>query len=511
MAFCGSSPNVPTYRIKFIHFIKRSGKFIKLIILFPFKRKMYSCNDVRTSSSCKTGFKTKPSMNTLVTEGHCNSSYNNICCKSSVGSSSKSITKCNVKVLKRCLNYRRSNTADSLCCNRVSDFEACSRELNLDQSYRQYPSFKEKQTLFKNCKRDDFEIGKTIGTGSYATVCIAKFTPNNRYFDLTRYLYPDIRENVNTSFARYTSQDSEQGYYNQIHDIEKPMEPNEKIVSLKILSKNKIIEKRQLEHVKNEKNILSTLKHPFIVGYLGSFQDTLNLYFILEFVPGGELFTYLRRMHTFPPEYTRFYASQVLLALDYLHMNKLVYRDLKPENILLDIMGYIRLVDFGFAKRLESGKTYTVCGTCDYLAPEIFLKKGHDFRADFYSFGVFLYELLTGVPPFYSNSPQKTYKLALNNEVAFGRKVNNVSRDIIKNLLRVDPSKRLGNNVKEVYFHPFFDGIDFNMLLAKQIKAPIVPSVSSHDDVSNFIKYPESWDQYKSEITKEQQQLFQFF
>ncbi|XP_951989.1 camp-dependent protein kinase, beta-catalytic subunit, putative [Theileria annulata] len=471
---------------------------------------MYSINEVRTSSNCKSCLKTKTSMNSIVSDTQCNNGFNNIGCKSNVSSSSKGITKCNVKVLKRFLNYQRSNTADSSSYNRLNNLGACSGELKQENSYRHYPTFKDKQTLFNNCKRNDFEIGKTIGTGSYATVCIAKYTPNNRYFELTRYLYPNFRErgSVDSAYTAYSGLSSGQEYYNnQVHDTE----TKEKIVSLKILSKDKIIEKRQLEHVKNEKNILSSLKHPFIVEYLGSFQDPLNLYFVLEFVPGGELFTYLRRMRNFPLEYTRFYSSQVLLALDYLHMNKLVYRDLKPENILLDVMGYIRIVDFGFAKRLDKGRTYTVCGTCDYLAPEIFLKKGHDFMADFYSFGVFLYELLIGIPPFYANTPQKTYKLALNNEVKFSRKISEPSRDIIRKLLQVEPSKRLGNDVREVYFHPFFEGIDFNMLLAKRIKAPIVPTVSGQDDVSNFIKYPESWDQYKNEVTKEQQQLFQFF
>ncbi|UKJ90586.2 CAMP-dependent protein kinase, beta-catalytic subunit [Theileria orientalis] len=290
------------------------------------------------------------------------------------------------------------------------------------------------------------------------------------------------------------------------------VEAFDKIVALKILNKTKIVTNKQMMHVKSESEILGFVSHPFIVGYLGRFQDCHNLYFILEFLGGGELFTYLRKYGRFSKRTVQFYASQVLMALEYLHRNGVVYRDLKPENIILDFMGYIRLVDFGFAKVIrDGGRTWTVCGTYEYLAPEVFLKKGHGFQADFYSLGVLLYELLVGVPPFYSSDPQVTYKLALNHQIKFPKYLCSSSRSLIKKLLEINPEKRLGNDINDVYFHDFFSGIDFNRILLKAENCPILPSYGGSDDVSNFIKYPETWKKHKGDLTAEQQDMFKFF
>ncbi|KAJ3246968.1 camp-dependent protein kinase catalytic subunit, partial [Borealophlyctis nickersoniae] len=145
--------------------------------------------------------------------------------------------------------------------------------------------------------------------------------------------------------------------------------------AMKVLRKSEIVKLKQVEHTINEKKILEQLDFPFLVGMLGTFQDAHNLYLVLEYVQGGELFSYLRKSGRFPNHVARFYAAEVVMAFEYLHARDIIYRDLKPENLLLDHMGHIKITDFGFAKSVPD-VTWTLCGTPDYLAPEIIQSKG---------------------------------------------------------------------------------------------------------------------------------------
>ena len=147
-----------------------------------------------------------------------------------------------------------------------------------------------------------------------------------------------------------------------------------KCYALKILTMADVIKLKQVEHVKNEKDILTEVKHPFIVPLLWSHKDTHCLYMLFPFISGGELFSYLRKMRKFPCETARFYSAEIVSALDYLHSLSIIYRDLKPENLLLDSQGHLVITDFGFAKKI-SGRTWTLCGTPEYLAPEIIQSK----------------------------------------------------------------------------------------------------------------------------------------
>ncbi|AFZ79710.1 protein kinase domain containing protein [Theileria equi strain WA] len=272
--------------------------------------------------------------------------------------------------------------------------------------------------------------------------------------------------------------------------------------ALKILHKRKIVNDRQTKHLLNEKRILESINHPFIVHYLGSFQDPINVYLILEYVPGGELFTYLRRS-TLDLYTTQFYASEILSALDFLHSRSIVYRDLKPENILLDAQGHIRLVDFGFAKRIRN-KTFTICGTHEYLAPEIFLRKGHDKSVDLWSLGVLIYEMLVGEAPFYDKDPQRTYRKALENKIYFPPYISESARSIVEALLRVDPTLRLGSRgMAEVWSHAFFRSTKFFGQ-----SAPIKPVINGIWDTGNFLEYPEVWRRYHERVTKVEQERF---
>ena len=268
------------------------------------------------------------------------------------------------------------------------------------------------------------------------------------------------------------------------------------IFVMKILKKNEIIKQKQVDHVYSEFNILINLKHPFIVQLLGyNFDDPKYVYFILEYIQGGELFTLLRTKRTFPIPQARFYIAHIITIFEYLHSKNIVYRDLKPENILINKNGYLKLTDFGFAKQLENEKTYTLCGTPEYLAPEIILNKGHGKAVDWWTLGILLYEMLVGIDPFSDDDPMKTYQKILKGKINFPKTINKDAKSLIKHLLTQDTSKRFGclkSGVKDILNHRFFEGFDWKNFVYLSMPAPYIPNVKSDDDTSNFEKYPES-------------------
>ena len=265
---------------------------------------------------------------------------------------------------------------------------------------------------------------------------------------------------------------------------------------MKILKKSDIIKQKQVDHVYSEFNILSMLKHPFIVQLLGfNFEDPKYIYFILEYIQGGELFTLLRTKGSFPVPQTKFYIAHIITIFEYLHSKNIVYRDLKPENILINKNGYLKLTDFGFAKQLENEKTYTLCGTPEYLAPEIILNKGHGKAVDWWTLGILLYEMLVGIDPFSDDDPMKTYQKILKGKINFPKTIDKDAKSLIKHLLTQDTSKRFGclkNGVKDILNHRFFEGFDWKNFVYLTMPAPFKPDVKSDDDTSNFEKYPES-------------------
>ena len=181
--------------------------------------------------------------------------------------------------------------------------------------------------------------------------------------------------------------------------------------AMKIIKKRHIIEKNQIEHIISEKNILSKLSHPFLVSLKETFQNEHKIFFVMEFMNGGELFQHLKKIKQFSEEQTRFIVACVVTALSHLHNKDYVYRDLKPENVLLDEKGYAKLTDFGLAKKLKGSEmAKTFCGTPEYLAPEIIFGNGSNRAADWWSLGILVYELLFGIPPFYSKNHQEMYQ-----------------------------------------------------------------------------------------------------
>ncbi|KAI0703585.1 cAMP dependent protein kinase [Cytidiella melzeri] len=295
----------------------------------------------------------------------------------------------------------------------------------------------------------DFEVKGTLGTGTFGRVLLVKLRGTSS-------------STANNCFA------------------------------LKVLRKSEIVRLRQVEHVNAERYILSRARHPFVVDLYATFQDSMNIYMLQSYVPGGELFTHLRRAQRFTPDVTRFYLATIILALKYLHSFNIIYRDLKPENLLLDSRGYVRLIDFGFAKIVDD-RTWTLCGTPEYLAPEIIQSDGHGKAADWWACGILAYEMMVGYPPFFDETPYGIYEKILKGRIHWPKDMDRLSRDIIKAFLHPDRSKRLGNMIggaQDVLDHPWFRGVDWDALERREIRAPIVPHVSSLEDMRHFSRLP---------------------
>ena len=214
-------------------------------------------------------------------------------------------------------------------------------------------------------------------------------------------------------------------------------------LALKCLKKSAIIKLKQIDHVKSEKAVLARIDHPFIVNLKGYFQTPSHIYMLLDYACGGELFTLLRREGRFSNDVALFFASEILLAFEYLHGMDIAYRDLKPENLLIDREGHVKITDFGFAKVVKD-KTYTLCGTPEYLAPEIIQSKGHNKNVDWWALGVLVFEMLAGYPPFYDDNPMGIYQKIMDGYYEFPPHVEPKARDLVKSFLCADRSLRLG-------------------------------------------------------------------
>lgn len=258
-----------------------------------------------------------------------------------------------------------------------------------------------------------------------------------------------------------------------------------------MINKEILFKLKQVEHAKHEKNVLQILSSPFIIRLFGFSQDNCCLYLLLEYVAGGELFSRLRLWHHFPNDAALFYSAEILLAIEHIHSAGYMYRDLKPENILIDNRGHIKIADFGFCKSTQE-KSFTVCGTPEYLAPEIIKSEGHLQAVDWWAFGILIYEMLVGYPPFFDHNPYKIYKKVVQGEYVIPEDLNREAADLIRKLLTRQPEDRLGGRSSEdVKRHEWFDGVDFDIVFRKEIPTPWVPSLKSDEDTSSFADYPD--------------------
>uniref|UniRef100_A0A8C8AN78 cGMP-dependent protein kinase n=1 Tax=Otus sunia TaxID=257818 RepID=A0A8C8AN78_9STRI len=266
--------------------------------------------------------------------------------------------------------------------------------------------------------------------------------------------------------------------------------------AMKCIKKKHIVDTKQEEHIYSEKEILEQICSPFIVKLYRTFKDSKYVYMLLEACLGGELWSLLRDRGSFDEATTKFCVGCVTEAFDYLHHIGIIYRDLKPENLILDAEGYIKLVDFGFAKKIGSGqKTWTFCGTPEYVAPEIILSKGHDFSVDFWSLGILVYELLAGSPPFSGTDQMMTYNLILKGieKLDFPKIIRRRPEDLIRRLCRQNPTERLGNlrnGINDIRKHRWLSGFNWDGLKVRKLTSPLKRELSGPTDYSYFDSYP---------------------
>eukprot|EP00818_Percolomonas_sp_WS_P000987 CAMPEP_0117439456 /NCGR_PEP_ID=MMETSP0759-20121206/2574_1 /TAXON_ID=63605 /ORGANISM="Percolomonas cosmopolitus, Strain WS" /LENGTH=545 /DNA_ID=CAMNT_0005231171 /DNA_START=318 /DNA_END=1955 /DNA_ORIENTATION=- len=304
-------------------------------------------------------------------------------------------------------------------------------------------------------------------------------------------------------------------------DSHTPAEEKELLFAMKVLKKKDMIERNKVKRVLTEREILATTDHPFIITLYCSFQSEDKLYFVMEYCAGGEFFRTLQKQpnKSLPEDTVKFYAAEVLLALEYLHMMGFIYRDLKPENILLHASGHIRLTDFdlskqtistlppsvskGFFKSRKKSKIGTkqiqqfnsFVGTEEYIAPEVISGQGHSSSVDWWTFGILLYEMLYGTTPFKGKTQSETFANILNQKIKFDKSKQHISKhckDLIKKLLRPEKSKRLGHKhgAADVKSHPFFKNVRWALI--RSASPPIIPEISNPADISNFRKLRDS-------------------
>ncbi len=297
----------------------------------------------------------------------------------------------------------------------------------------------------------DFHFQRTLGTGSFGRVHLVRSVHNGRYY------------------------------------------------AIKVLKKAQVVKMKQVEHTNDERRMLKLVEHPFLIRMWGTFQDSRNLFMVMDYIEGGELFSLLRKSRRFPNPVAKFYAAEVTLALEYLHGHNIIYRDLKPENILLDRNGHIKITDFGFAKEVPD-VTWTLCGTPDYIAPEVVTTKPYNKSVDWWSLGILIYEMLTGYTPFYDPTPMKTYENILVCNVKYNIEyLHPDAIDLLQRLITKDLTRRLGNlqnGAKDIKDHPWFGEVVWERLLNKDIETPYEPPIQTGvGDSSLFDRYPEErWD-----------------
>lgn len=252
--------------------------------------------------------------------------------------------------------------------------------------------------------------------------------------------------------------------------------------AIKVLNKRMIVSQRGVQHIHSERNaLLQTFDHPFLISLKYSFQTDSRLYFVMEYISGGELFAYLQNEHYFDERRAKFYIAEAGCALGFLHSKGIIYRDLKPENMLLDGDGHLVLTDFGLCKMGVVGqvRTNTYCGTPDYLAPEIILKQPYGKSVDWWCLGCVLFEMLHGLPPFYDFTPVTTYTAIVSRQPRSRRYISYFASSVISGLLQKLPERRLGSGQEdfaEIQQHPFFKEINWYQLERRQTKPPFVPS-----------------------------------
>eukprot|EP00808_Paulinella_micropora_P024754 g355.t1 len=278
-----------------------------------------------------------------------------------------------------------------------------------------------------------------------------------------------------------------------------------KVHALKTLNKHLLVETEQVEHVHNELGVMSCLKSPFVIEFRGWFQDQNHIHLVMQQCLGGELGTLLEEKETFSEDEAMFSTACIVLGFEHLHGLGIVFRDLKPENLLLEPSGYLKMVDFGFAKKIDAERTFTLCGTPEYLSPEVIQGQGHGYATDFWSLGILLFEVLTGETPFYDSNPMATYQVIMRSKGVpwpDDVEVSDGAKACCEALLNKQAPMRLGaTGTQGIKEHSWFADIGFSwdQMLARTFKSPFKMEVSGEVDMSRFSDYmgeDERWQDF---------------
>ncbi|CDS07382.1 hypothetical protein LRAMOSA01331 [Lichtheimia ramosa] len=318
-------------------------------------------------------------------------------------------------------------------------------EVSLDEIFVA-SSVREKNTSYQRRQKvtkDDFEMLKVLGRGAYGKVTLCRHVES-------RQLY-----------------------------------------AMKVLKKaSLLVHTKNAEHIKSERQILEEVRHPSIVQLMYAFQTEDRLFLILEYAMGGELFTHMATEKMFPERVARFYLAELVLALGHLHSLGIVYRDLKPENCLLDADGHVMLTDFGLSKvALGDGRANTVCGTAEYMAPEILMEMHYDKCVDWWSLGILMYEMLTGDTPFRASNKKKTLDAIRKKKPQIPNYVTSDAKDMLNKFLRKNPNTRLGygdDGTEQVKAHKWFRRINWTSIKERKVTPPLKPKITDPELAENF-------------------------
>lgn len=271
---------------------------------------------------------------------------------------------------------------------------------------------------------------------------------------------------------------------------------NRKFYALKVLQKERVVRLDQVQRVYNEKRILQSVVNPFLVDLRFVFKTNSYLFFVMPLIRGGEIYHYIKTFHGFTEYQTKFYSGQIILAFQYLHSLDIVYRDLKPENVLLECDGYIKIIDFGFAKRLDNGMTTSFVGTPEYMAPEMLIRtkrlEGYGCSVDWWTLGIFIYESASGEAPFAGSSLLQLFDSVVRKKYKMPSHFGDALTDLIDNILQVDLALRIGckgKGAEEIKSHAFYSGLNWEALFDKKVPTEFVPSCQGEDFTKNFEKF----------------------
>lgn len=380
----------------------------------------------------------------------------------------------------------------------------CTNENNTDTILREERNG-DSQHIIVGTPRPNLELlQNSVGERDYPEADITDF------FVVDSNLPQDVNKPMNaleSSLQRqYSLSDFElirvigRGSYAKVLMVE--LKKTKRLYAMKVIKKALVTDDEDIDWVQTEKHVFETASnHPFLVGLHSCFQTPSRLFFVIEFVRGGDLMFHMQRQRKLPEDHARFYAAEISLALNFLHCKGIIYRDLKLDNVLLDHEGHIKLTDYGMCKEgIRPGDTTsTFCGTPNYIAPEILRGEDYGFSVDWWALGVLLYEMLAGRSPFdiagaSDNPDQNTedflFQVILEKTIRIPRSLSVKAANILKGFLNKNPPERLGccgtDSFLEITSHQFFRSIDWELLEQKQIIPPYKPRLDSDRDLANF-------------------------